>query len=69
MADIVLSAVDRRGVATVTLNRPDVHNAYNGALIDALLDALAVLAGDPRVRVLVLHGNGKNFQAAPTLPG
>jgi methylglutaconyl-CoA hydratase len=67
MADIVLSAVDRRGVATVTLNRPDVHNAYNGALIDALLDTLAALAADPRVRVLVLRGNGKNFQAGADL--
>ena len=34
--DTVLWAVDRRGVATVTLNRPQVNNAYNGDLIDGL---------------------------------
>ena len=54
-------------MATVTLNRPEVHNAYNGALIDALLGALGALAADPRVRVLVLRGNGKNFQAGADL--
>jgi methylglutaconyl-CoA hydratase len=67
MADIVLSAVDARGVASVTLNRPEVHNAYNGALIDGLLEALAALAADPRVRLLVLRGNGKHFQAGADL--
>ena len=67
MADIVLSGVDGRGVATVTLNRPEVHNAYDGALIDALVAALEALAADPRVRVLVLRGNGKHFQAGADL--
>jgi methylglutaconyl-CoA hydratase len=67
MADIVLSRVDGRGVATVTLNRPEVHNAYNGALIDALLGALEALTADPHVRLLVLRGNGKHFQAGADL--
>jgi methylglutaconyl-CoA hydratase len=67
MADIVLSRVDGRGVATITLNRPEVHNAYDGALIDALLGALEALAADPRVRVLVLQGNGRHFQAGADL--
>lgn len=67
MARIVLNAVDARGVATVTLNRPRVHNAYDGALIDALITALEGLAADPRVRVLVLRGNGKHFQAGADL--
>ena len=67
MTEIVLSGVDARGVATVTLNRPDVHNAYNGALIDALIDALAALAADPRVRLLVLRVHGKHFQAGADL--
>lgn len=67
MSNIVLSEVDGRGVATVTLNRPEVHNAYNGALIDALIAAIEVLSGDPRVRVLVLRANGKHFQAGADL--
>src|SRR5438876_1145144 len=36
--DTVLCTVDPRGVASVTLNRPRVNNAYNGELIDALID-------------------------------
>jgi methylglutaconyl-CoA hydratase len=67
MMEIVLRAVDARGVATVTLNRPEVHNAYNGALIDALIAAIEVLAADPHVRLLVLRGNGKHFQAGADL--
>jgi methylglutaconyl-CoA hydratase len=67
MADIVLREVDGRGVATVTLNRPEVHNAYDGALIDGLIEALEALAADPRVRLLVLRGNGRHFQAGADL--
>ena len=33
----VLWSVDARGVATVALNRPEVNNAYNGALIEGVL--------------------------------
>jgi methylglutaconyl-CoA hydratase len=66
-SDIVLSSIDRDGVATITLNRPEVHNAYNGALIDALAAGLEALAGDPRVRLLVLRASGRHFQAGPDL--
>ena len=64
---VVLSAVDDRGIATVTLNRPQVHNAYDGAVIDGLLDGLERLEADPRVRVLLLRGNGRHFQAGADL--
>jgi len=67
MADIVLSEVDERGIATVTLNRPEVHNAYDGALIDGLIAAIGALGADPRVRVLVLRANGKHIQAGADL--
>jgi methylglutaconyl-CoA hydratase len=67
MADIVLSSVDARGVATVTLNRPEVHNAYDGALIDALLGTLEVLSEDARVRLLLLRSHGRHFQAGADL--
>ena len=60
---IVLTEVDARGVASVILNRVEVHNAYNGDLIDTLSAALQDLATDPNVRVLVLRANGKHFQA------
>ena len=51
----VLWDVDGRGVATVTLNRPEVNNAYNGELIQGLLDALDGLGhadGKPSVRTV-----------------
>jgi methylglutaconyl-CoA hydratase len=63
----VLVSVDERGVATVSLNRPAVNNAYDGALIDQLGGGLQTLRADPRVRVLVLRGNGKHFQAGADL--
>src|SRR5258708_39156841 len=63
----VLWSIDARGVATVTLNRPEVNNAYNGAMIDGLLAALDALGADKRLRVVVLNGNGKHFQAGADL--
>ena len=38
-ANPVLWKLDDRGVATVTLNRPEVNNAYDGALIQGVLAA------------------------------
>jgi methylglutaconyl-CoA hydratase len=64
---VVLSAIDERGIATVTLNRPDVHNAYDGRVIDGLMAAVDGLASDSRVRLLVLRANGKHFQAGADL--
>lgn len=64
---VVLTDVDDRGVATVTLNRPQVHNAYDGAVIDGLIDAFGRLRDDARVRVVLLRGNGRNFQAGADL--
>jgi methylglutaconyl-CoA hydratase len=56
-------STDTGGVATVTLNRPEVGNAYNAAMLDGLIDGLTALAGDPAVRCLVIRGAGKHFQA------
>ena len=61
-SDPVLWSVDERGVARVTLNRPEVYNAYNGELIAALLKAYDALAGK-NLRAVVIAGKGKNFQA------
>jgi methylglutaconyl-CoA hydratase len=59
----VLLSIDARGVATATLNRPRVGNAYNEAMLHALIDGLAGLAGNAAVRALVVRGAGKHFQA------
>ena len=63
----VLWELDARGVATVTLNRPEVNNAYDAGLIDGLLAAMDELGGKPQLRVVVLKGNGKHFQAGADL--
>jgi methylglutaconyl-CoA hydratase len=59
----LLESVEARGVATLTLNRPEKGNAYNQPLLDALEDALARLADDAAIRVLVLRGAGRHFCA------
>ncbi|MBI1774964.1 MAG: enoyl-CoA hydratase/isomerase family protein [Proteobacteria bacterium] len=59
--------VDRRGVATVTLNRPEVHNAFGEALIAELATTFRGIAADQGVRVMVLAGNGESFSAGADL--
>lgn len=49
------------GVASITLNRPDVYNALNDEITYELQDALKAVAKDPLVRVVVLTGEGKAF--------
>lgn len=49
------------GVAAITLNRPDVYNAFNDGLTFELQDALKAVAKDAAVRVVVLTGEGKAF--------
>ena len=67
MTKPVIASLDARGVASVTLNRPEVGNAYNGAMIEGLLSAMDELAAKPGLRVVVLQGNGKHFQAGADL--
>lgn len=63
----VLWELDARGVATVTLNRPKVNNAYNAELVQGVLNAMDDLGTKPNLRVAVLRGNGKHFQAGADL--
>ena len=55
------------GVATIWMNRPDVHNAFNEALIAELTAACTALDADGSVRVVVLAGRGKSFSAGADL--
>jgi methylglutaconyl-CoA hydratase len=55
------------GVARVTLNRPDVRNAFDDALISQLKKTFDEIGGDPSVRVMVLAGNGPAFCAGADL--
>lgn len=65
--DIVTTGVDARGVATLRLNRPAKNNAYNDAMIAAMTEAVGALSADPAVRVIVLRGEGRHFQAGADL--
>ncbi|MBI1275861.1 enoyl-CoA hydratase/isomerase family protein [bacterium] len=59
----ILLEVNEKGVATVTLNRPDVHNAFDATMIIELTKAADLLEKDPAVHLVVLRGAGKSFCA------
>ena len=54
-------------VLTITLNRPEVHNAMNDTMIAELTRAFTEIPGDGSVRTVVLRGNGKSFCAGADL--
>ncbi|OAU98769.1 MULTISPECIES: enoyl-CoA hydratase/isomerase family protein [Moraxella] len=54
-------------VATVWLNRPEVHNAFNEGVISELQRAFEDLGADDEVRVVMLAGRGKSFSAGADL--
>jgi enoyl-CoA hydratase/carnithine racemase len=62
----VLTRIEE-GVGTLTMNRGDRFNALSTAMIAALDEALDAIAGDPKVRVLVLAGAGRAFCAGHDL--
>ncbi|KJY91714.1 gamma-carboxygeranoyl-CoA hydratase [Vibrio neptunius] len=59
--------IDDLGVATLLLNRPDKHNAFNAQVIEQLIESIHSLAQRSEVRCLVLRGNGKHFSAGADL--
>ncbi len=63
----VLWHVDERAVAHLALNRPEVNNAYDGALIEGLLAGLDALTQVGALRAVVITGNGRHFQAGADL--
>ncbi|MBB4000874.1 enoyl-CoA hydratase-related protein [Aureimonas pseudogalii] len=64
---LVTKAIDERGVATLTLDRPERHNAFDEALISVLTSALRDLGSDPSIRAVVLASNGRSFSAGADL--
>jgi methylglutaconyl-CoA hydratase len=67
MTETLLVDIDRRGVATVVLNRPELHNAFDDRLIADLTQTLRRVEAEPAVRVVVLAGTGKSFSAGADL--
>ncbi|MGA2087681.1 MAG: enoyl-CoA hydratase/isomerase family protein [Stellaceae bacterium] len=59
----LLLSTDKRGVAFVTLNRPQIRNAFDDALIGELTGTFRTLGADDNVRALVLTGAGTAFSA------
>lgn len=64
---MTISVAIDHGIARVTLNRPEVHNALNAAMIADLKAAFDRLSDDADTRVVVLTGEGKNFSAGADL--
>ena len=65
--ETLLIDIDARGVARLTLNRPDTHNALNATLISELRQAAGWLTSAPGLRAVVLTGAGKSFCAGGDL--
>ena len=66
MTKLLQHDIDQRGVVTLTLNRPAVHNAFNAELVAALGEAFERVV-DEQARVLVLTGAGHSFSAGADL--
>ena len=67
MSESVLCEVDPRGVATITLNRPEKRNAFDDTLIARLTETLLDLRARDDVRVIILTGAGSAFSAGADL--
>jgi methylglutaconyl-CoA hydratase len=66
MTDILID-IAANGVATVTMNRGEVHNAFNEGVIAGLTDAFRQVGDNPDVRAVLLRGVGKSFSAGADL--
>ncbi len=67
MSNQVITVDQSGGLATLTMNRPEVHNAFDDMLVRELAAALEPLANDTSVGGLVLEGAGKSFSAGADL--
>jgi methylglutaconyl-CoA hydratase len=59
--------IDTRGVATITMDRPLIHNAFNDEMINDLIGCFKELELNNEIRVVVLTGAGKSFSAGADL--
>lgn len=67
MSDTIVTTISPDGMATITMNRPDVHNAFDETLIAELTAAVRAVDANPAVRVIVLAASGKSFSAGADL--
>ena len=59
----LITEIDGDGRALVTLNRPEVHNAFDDALVINLINELRHLETSDKVRLVLLTGSGRTFCA------
>ncbi len=64
---IIKLSLDQNGVATILINRPEVHNAFDDKLIFQLTELLYKIDKDPKVLLMLLKGEGKSFSAGADL--
>lgn len=67
MTHYVATTIDARGIATVVMDRPNVHNAFDDVMIGQLIAIFAQLKTDDKVHAVVLRATGKNFSAGADL--
>lgn len=65
--ELLIETRDPRGVLTLTLNRPEIHNAFNERLVAVLATRIGAAEHDADVRILLLAGTGKSFSAGADL--
>ena len=63
MTEKILSHIDKDGNATIALNRPELHNAFDPEMGAQMITTLKQLEANPKVRAVVLMGQGKSFCA------
>ena len=64
---VLITTIDSRGVARLTMNRPDIRNAFNEQLSGEICEAMGRLNADANIRAIVLTGAGKAFSAGADL--
>jgi len=67
MAQLTLTNTDDNGVTTLSINRPDKHNAFNADIISELTQKLVKLDKHEETRIIVLTGEGKSFSSGADL--
>lgn len=63
----IIADLDARGIATVTINRPDKANSYTMGMFNEMADQIEKWGADPAVRAIVLRGAGKHFSSGAAI--
>jgi len=66
MSEFILSSIDDRGIATITINRPERKNAMGFQMLGGFIETVAVLGADKSVRVIILTGGTEGCFCAGT---